>query len=389
MKNKIIFLIAVVFLSVLFILEHNQKKPKIRSATNSELVPVKKSLLELQKEKGFDQLNEKEKVKKVYEALEKMPPKYDRLKRQYQIALSSLPDITFYGRIVDQYGKPVSNAEIIYEGTNVFLAAGGGFGHVFSDDDGYFEIDTSGASLVLGGIGHREIDGVYYKRGKLRSVGARFVSYDDPQGGALNWRNYATKENAYLIHAWRLGKYEGAISGIIEGWYERTGKVYTLTLNGKPYDYETYKVIKKAGMHTGHLYISCKRSQMKSNRDYGDWEVHITPVNGGIQETDDLYMNIAPESGYQPSLDIVMHKGSQNYKHALWNQRYYFMSNGGKEYGSLDIDIDPFGKVEDDLSCIIDIKYKINPTGSRNLELKRDNTSQPNSPQTQKLASNS
>ncbi len=41
-------------------------------------------------------------------------------------------------------------------------------------------------------------------------------------------------------------------------------------------------------------------------------------------------MNLAPETGYQSSLNIVMRKGSESYKHKLLNKRYYFTTDNGK-----------------------------------------------------------
>jgi len=379
MKNiTLYFFIATLILVSAFVWQKQQQVP-VASSTNPELIPVKEALLELQIEKAFVQLNEEDKKKRIYEVLEKLPPEYKTLKRQYQIAMSALPHITFYGRIIDQYNMPVSGASVFYIGTNAYLSAGGGRGQVMSDENGYFEIDTEGASLELGGIGHPEIDGVYHMIGSSRKRDASFVSYDDPQGRHPNWRNYTKKESAYLIRAWRLGEYEGSVSGNESLRIDSDGSIYTLNLDKSKREMNIVK-----GEGKGQFRISCQRRHMESNRDYGDWSLSLSPINGGLLETDDLYMNIAPESGYQPSFKVDMKKEQSDYKHTLENKRFYFKTNNGQEYGSMVVQFQPFYSVSRDI-CNIRMTYKINPTGSRNLELKRENTSLPQFPTSQKL----
>ena len=379
MKNKTIYtlLVATVFASV-FLWQYT-KTEKITSSTDPAVMPVKKILQTIQQEISYQQLSKTEKLEKVNETLEKLPPEYTKIKRQYQIAMSTLPTITFWGRVLDQYNQPVVGASIFYTGTSAYLAEGGGRGQVYTDELGYFEISTVGAELVLSGIGHPEIDGVYYVTPEGLERDAYFRSHSGTQGFD-NWKKHTSKETAYIVHAWRLSKYEGAFNGNT-GYLDSTGNVYTFRFSNKWNAIQRFE-----GVQPGQLRASCTRAPMTNNRDYGDWEVHITPVNGGIQETSDPYLNIAPESGYKPSLDIIMRKGSKNYAHKL-RKSYYFTSNNGNEYGSLQIRFEPYAKAEDDLACIVRMKYKINPTGSRNLELKSSNTSQPQLPTTQKLVS--
>lgn len=386
-KYMAIFFLSLTIAAVLYhYIYINQ--PVIETTMDARLVLVKESLLKLQRVQGFEQLSIEEKLEKTYQVLEKLPPEYKGLKRQYQIALSTLPSIIFYGRVIDQHGQPVKNATVWYEGTSTYLSAGGGRGLAATDDDGYFEVDTAGAELSLGSIKHPEIDDIAYQAPKTNSshpnkYGAiRLLSQEDKQGIYSTWRDHTEKDRAYIIHAWRLGEYEGALEGGGSfGLY--SGKTYTINLSHT----DKYKRISE-GLNDGDLHIICTRSHIESYRDIGNWSVSIVPVNGGILETDDLYMNMAPVSGYQATLEINMRKGSQNYQKSLLNKRYYITLKNGQKYGSLFINIDPFVSIEDD-ACSIRINSKINPTGSRNLELKRSSISQQQLPSPQKLASNS
>ena len=375
-------LVIIIMLFYFFLID----QPDIESTRDTRLIPVKEALIALHQGLDFKNLSKEEKLEKTYQILEQLPPEYKGLKRQYQIALSTLPNITFYGRIIDQYGQPVRGAKVRYSGTNTYLSAGAGRGQVVTNTDGFFEIDTEGAALNLGAIFHPDIEYAYQKdsgvggeisQAMLKST-KYFLSQQDKNGIYATWRNHTEKDKAYIIHAWRLGEYGGAIEGGVS-FGLHTGKMYTINLTHA----DKHKRISE-GLHDGDLRITCTRPHIESYYDTGNWSVSIVPVNGGIVETDDLYMNLAPVSGYQAKLEINMHKDNPNYQKALLNKRYYITLNNGQKYGSLFVNIMPFVSIEDD-ACSIQITSKINPTGSRNLELKHDKTSMPQIPSPQKL----
>jgi len=379
-KNKIIITLGLavfVLIAGLYIYLNKQQVDMVDTTIDPVLLPVKKALSELQQDKQFKKLSDDKKLEKTYEILEKLPPEYKQLKHQYQIAMSSLPSITFYGRVIDQNSQPVIGARINYTGTNAYLSEGGGRGRVITDDEGYFEIDTSGASLVIGGVSHNEIDKVLNSRKKdgtetSKTGVIRFLSHKDNQGNYPNWRNHTKKETAYIIHAWRLGKYEGAKKGnlAIDFTY-LDGRQYTVDLTANKYNKQV-----KEGSHSGQFIVGCiRKTNMEKRIDYGDWTAFITPINGGIQVTNDLYMNEAPESGYKSSISINMKLGESGYTPQLYNQRYYFKANNESIYGSVIVNYMPHARFKENF-CRIDIRnFKYNPTGLRNLELKRQPTS--------------
>jgi len=380
--EAVIYIVAIVVISAIFIFARNSDNDSM-SATDPAVLPVKKLLFEMQHYADENELAQEQMIDRANDILEELPSDYNRLKHQYQIALSALPKVVFYGRVVDQYGRPVAGAEVIYIGTSTYLSAGGGRGKVVTDSDGYFEIDTKGERLNVGSVIHPQIeyshhfDGGYgreIKQSRLKST-KQFLSYDDETGIHDNWRKYSDRNHPYLIRAWRLGEYEGAIQNNVQGFFSSNGDVFTLNLTGK-----SYQEIVKKGKTTGHLYVSCTRRSMENAKDYGDWAATITPVDGGIQETSDVYMNIAPEAGYRSSISIDMRQENDDYQPGLANKRYFFTANSGEDFGSLYVHFEPHGKYEDDRYCIIDITYKINSNGSRNLELEKEASSQPSYP---------
>lgn len=82
-------------------------------------------------------------------------------------------------------------------------------------------------------------------------------------------------------------------------------------------------------------------------------------------------MNRAPETGYQAEWVTEMKAGSPDFKRQKFNQRFYFAANNGKDYGVLFIHVAPFNSID---RCGVNASYKINSTGSRNLELKKKPT---------------
>lgn len=274
-------------------------------------------------------------------------------------AFSSLPNITLYGRVIDQYEQPVINANVYYAGTNTFMAAGGGRGVVITDANGYFEIDTSGERLSLWGIRHPEVEEGGYAKPTNTNMDIKSSNmYPD-------WSVHNTKDNPYIILAWRLGKYKGAVKGGGSfGVY--SGKIYTIFLTHS----NVRKRIQEDLDENGDMQIICTREHMKSNRDYGNWSLSISLIKGELQKTNDFYMNIAPDNGYQPKLEVNMNKNSKDYMHALSNKRYYFRTNDRATYGSFTLEAQPF-VTPDKEACSIRVYAKVNRTGSRNLELSR------------------
>ncbi|MDF1831412.1 MAG: hypothetical protein P1U52_03620 [Porticoccaceae bacterium] len=97
----------------------------------------------------------------------------------------------------------------------------------------------------------------------------------------------------------------------------------------------------------------------------------IAPVNGGIQASDERYMNRAPEMSYQTQWVTEMQTGSPVFKRQKFNQRFYFTANNGQDYGVLFIHVAPYSSID---KCAVNASYKTHSTGSCNLELKKKPT---------------
>ena len=292
---------------------------------------------------------------------------------QTEFAIGRLPEIVFYGKVVDQHNQPVVGASVWISGENAYLSAGGGKGFVYTDEEGYFVVNTTGAALVLGSIRHPEIDKVvYYKvpdwhepSGIEYKNTVRLLSHERKRA-SLNYNDYNGKGKAYEIRVWRMGQYEGAVRGYASFHIPSNGAKSSFR-----FDATDNTLLLLDDTSKAQFDISCNRSNMEHYQDFSDWSINITSVNGGIIETDDPYLNLAPVNGYESSLQIDMHKDTRDFRQRLF-KRYYFEIENQQIYGSFTAALEPFSGPDEQL-CIIRLNYKINPTGLRGLELKLNN----------------
>lgn len=324
--------------------------------SNRELIPVRDAVLELYKQVEEGRIEKAEVAEKLDHILDDLPPEYRHLNRRYQIAMSQLPDIELYGRAIDQNGAPAANVKIAYDATSDFLAQGGGRGAVTTDSEGYFIIESHGAMLHLTGILDEKYSGRFYSDSSNTEARNLPPTYPD-------WKAHNTKDKPYLIHVWRKQGYEGAKRGKISMLHDIDGSDYTYSLTKSQRDKTR---ISKGRSDDGQLYISCTRESVEQYRDYRDWRVSIEVNNGGIQETEDYFLNAAPLTGYSSSIVVDMKQGQSDYKHVLREKRYYIVS--GDVYASLLIAMEPYATGGDN-TCAISIQYKYNSDKSRNLEM--------------------
>jgi hypothetical protein len=319
-------------------------------------------------------LSDQDAAEKEGEALlKKLPKKYQRY---FGLGLKAgmLP-IDFYGKVIDQYGVPVVGAKMRYELGGKYLAPGKGVGLLVTDEEGRFEIHSEGGSLVLYGIDHPWTRLFYPPPNRLandrttdspQQESIRILGYQDNSGGGnLLWTD-TSPDSPHVFRAWRVDKYEKVESGSITVGIKSDGRVYTYDFLkkdkwGEPlsYPYE--------GLSDGQLRISCHRDHFENRRDYKDWSVTIEAVNGGIQATDDYYLSLAPEDGYQTSITIKQNISANDYSPIAFAQRFYFTANNGSIYGSLYIDIR--SHLKKDLCGIYIKQYKLNANGSREIAI--------------------
>ncbi len=258
--------------------------------------------------------------------------------------------IEMYGKVIDQHGHPVAGAEV-----NLMVAGGGSFAPgsgpvaVTTDAMGMFRVQAKGQEVAIGSVKHPQLSSVKFRVGQ-DVAGIEHLDAVGRFGEQYSWRSYTTSDKPFVINVWRVEKFEKV--ALNSGYLEPVP-------GGKPEE------------HAG-VVVTCERETKEPNVHWrhqkGSWSITFRPIDGGIQETDDLYLNEAPESGYQPELTVAMNRGDPDYKVNIQPaRRYYYTAHNGKLYGSFSATFDPY--MEDD-TCSIQVAFKYNSNGSRNLAVK-------------------
>lgn len=263
--------------------------------------------------------------------------------------------VKMYGRVVDQHGRPVAGAKVqmVISGGGTY-APGTGRTYFMTDTDGRFEVSGKGQGLSILNVEHPQLSAVYFKR-LTSGMKDKGVSFDAAgmYGKQASWRTYNTPEKPYVIPVWRVEKFEKVTT-------KHGG--YAPEPNGQAYQY--------AG-----IIASCSRDPREPDihwkKQKGSWSISFRPINGGIQETNDFYLNEAPVDGYQPELTVLMERGITDYKVAIYKPKsyyYYYTSKGKKIYGSLEATFEPYLYKSE---CRVTTKVKYNPSGSRSLATRK------------------
>ncbi len=326
--------------------------------TAEEIAPQLRELKAIQQ---LEQTNPELAKKQLDTMMESAPS--SKLKRWYNIGFkAAVTDVIFYGKVIDQHGKPVDGAKVTYLVEGQFLAAGSGQGWTLTDNQGMFLIEGEGAKITVQDIIHPQIN----YNPPLTTKNSILTAGRNVPDRIVLWKKY-TADNPYLFKAWWVEEFENVLAGWTRESLPPDGTVFTYNVLGKK---KRRRIPWVEGEVGGHFRFSCERSEMSKHRDYKDWKVTITPVDGGIQQTDDIYQNVAPETGYQPSFVLEQLKSSPDYQHQIINQRYFFYANNGASYGSLFVRINPHRFRSGVGECKIVVSYKINLNGSRNLAVK-------------------
>jgi hypothetical protein len=214
--------------------------------------------------------------------------------------------IDFYGKLEDQFGKPVVGAEItgstiIYNGTKT----GSTRVTATSDASGLFEIHA-GKGESLGVIPKKEGYAL-----ATTAVGFRYSHLD---------QNYFVPDpnSPVVMKMWKLQGSEPLLS------IGQTFK-FRYTDNSVNFDLLTGKIVPSGGDIT---MILNRSPGVISGRTRQDWGVEIQAVQGGLIESsgDERVTYWAPESGYQPSYSFTMSTNPPNKWHGGWGATFYIKS---------------------------------------------------------------
>jgi len=258
--------------------------------------------------------------------------------------------IEFFGLVLDQDGKPVPGVKISLQVRLMKEPRPGAIGDLFediatlSDGNGLFSLaDSKGSVLTVKAL---EKEG-YEPSSKTTNRSYRYWDNE----------NVRFKPDAARPEVFRMWKNAGAETLV------RKGISSPLRYDGTA---STFDLLDDEKASRGDIRVTLLRNPQQitfGQRNY-EWTLALESLDGGLIESNDEQMYLAPADGYQPKLVIHMPPDASNWTdEKIFN--VYLKLRGGKQYARAEIK----ALVGSDRATTpFYITSYVNPTGSRNLE---------------------
>lgn len=262
-----------------------------------------------------------------------------RQQQREELQRQSLNDwkmpIEFYGKVVDEKGNPVADATVNY-GCNDLSKEGRTTYEGKSDADGLFSLrDIAGKFLSV------QVSKMGYYTYKSNPYGFTYA------GENINFTPDSTQPVIFKLR--KKGQAEPLVTS--------TGRL-KIPLTNTTADWS----VLSGRQETAPERIAFERqmsSKQTGNRKY-DWSLKLTMPNGGLRETKDEFLFLAPESGYKSEIVIAMSADQPDGWESMIQRSFYFRLNDGR-HGRFNISFIAYNGV-------LRIDSYLNPSGSRNLE---------------------
>jgi len=254
--------------------------------------------------------------------------------------------IKFYGKVLDQYSRPVSEATVHLQWVNRQGSEGVGESVIETDGNGQFSLD---------GVKGKHLGVKISKEGYYDVSGAENqidFEYANPGEQTFYQPNAV---DPVIFHMRKKGAVEQIVKKSLELQPPGSGApVIVDLLTGQL-------------SATGQLEIQTWKpqitpQQIRTGKVFPyDWRIVLKITDGGFIEEHEVFPFEAPESGYNPVIDLSLHATNGGSGGVTAQQDCYFSFGQPPKYGKLHFSSDgdrPY----------LDIEYSFNPSGSRNLE---------------------
>jgi hypothetical protein len=263
------------------------------------------------------------------------------------MAKELLKPISFWGKVVDEKGSPVTGANVEWAANNNPDPYGtGNKGDAVSDSDGMFSVQSQGIGLYVK-VSHP----AYYEvptrmRGKRGSSGGfsnadKLGNTDSPMG---------TRDNPAIFVLRKKGETVSLI---------RAENFVRVSRNGSPTEITLATAQPASG---GDLKVEAwTNDQAKNAAGRYDWRCRLSVRNGGLIERKDRFDFEAPVDGYKPFDEINMPQVAEQWRPQ--ESREYFVKLADGRYARIRFEMVAGG------DNFFSINSYLNPTpGNRNLE---------------------
>lgn len=349
MKNPYLLLPVIIILLVTFAVAYYFYSNHNTQVENQLVLPVPNT------EKFIEKSNQhRDKLKKSREhhrEQAKKPSTKEKLMKYWNkmtsLQSSQVAPIEFYGKVVDQYNQPAAGATVVYSAGGVYLASGTGVGKTQTNAQGVFALeDAKGVSFSVDNIIHP----AYQYQNHFHGVApVNFNSHQRFPDSRL-WQDY-NQDNPYVFTVWKIDSYPKTKVSKEKGYSltpDGRTSTFDLLTKGKPF---------KKGLQEGDFTISF--DEVGEN-----WVARIESLAGGLIETDDLYMNLAPETGYQTAVTYNFAIGRRNIE-----IKNYYLKMRDEYYGRVKVEYRAYpnrkGKATVYVSSVVNLEK------GRNLTIKK------------------
>jgi hypothetical protein len=255
--------------------------------------------------------------------------------------------ITFYGRVIDQDGRPLAGAKISLVVVISHFAENG-----TEQKPVILEADANG-DFSLTGFTAYAIDEISIQKRGYELSGRTKRDY---RFGAIPDDYKPDPANPVIFKMWKHQRPE-QLTHLV--WRGRVGG------DGAPIRFDLSNGHPSA---SGDLEIICSRAPVDlppANVKPFTYKLQITVIGGGIQANEDEFSYLAPENGYSPSVTFGQLKDAVEWNRKTPIPNEYYIKTAGGHYGRFSLTWDvAFAQSPTALNwgCFI------NPSGSRNLE---------------------
>jgi hypothetical protein len=272
------------------------------------------------------------------------------MQRARDIGFNLNAPMEFYGRVVDQYGKPVRglNAKISYYYYNDVVVATyephRGEESRVTDENGEFLF--SGKNGITLSVNLEARKG--YRFGKDGYWSHSFQS--DKQSGVT--LQPTSKDRPHIFQAYRLGQAAKLDTESLHQLLEVDCRVYSLSFDKK-------RIVPDG---SGDIQIIVWQKRDAVDKKSSAWGVELKGRDTLLQETNDPFLYWAPSDGYGAAWSFSWSSADTAYN---LSKTFSFWIKRGDTYGSLRIESDAFFKD----GLMVGIRYALNTKqGERNLQ---------------------
>lgn len=252
--------------------------------------------------------------------------------------------IAFYGKVIDQSGNPVPDAEVGYTAADKFNGSGSSYTGK-SDARGLFEISgIQGAGL---GVGVRK-QGYYPVADKYDKSPSSSAIFAYGMGPDSVRRAAPTKENPAIFLLHKAGETEPLVK------IEQSARI---PKNGTP----TTVNLRTAQLSAkGDCRIEAWTEEPTVGRKFS-WRCRLTVRGGGLVERKRQFDFVAPKEGYEESVELGMPQDAEQW--TSQQQRNFFIKLSDGRYARINFRMIAGG------NHYFVLESYLNPKpGSRNLE---------------------